>query len=187
MELTHLDGRKLLIKTAPGEIIKPLAQGFDPLADNSASKTEWEQFDDCDCPGVENVARAEVSDVDTLKEACEKQLKRKGIDVGAFVVDSNGASFKQCSREEALKAKKTSKGKTMYVIADPDANKDMRMVKAVKGEGMPTLKNPFVHGNLFLLLTIKFPDSLSAENQAGLRNFLPPPLNTVRPGAADDA
>merc|ERR1719378_2004336 len=30
MELTHLDGRKLLIKTAPGEIVKPMSQGFDP-------------------------------------------------------------------------------------------------------------------------------------------------------------
>merc|ERR1719464_2353661 len=32
MELTHLDGRKLLIKTSPGEIVTPLAQGFDPMA-----------------------------------------------------------------------------------------------------------------------------------------------------------
>jgi len=186
MELTHLDGRKLLIKTAPGEIVKPMAQGFDPLADNSESKTEWECFENSDCPGVENVARAEINDVDTLKEACEKQLKRKGIDVGAFVVDSNGASFKQCSREEAISGKKASKGKTLYVVADPNANKDMRMVKAVAGEGMPTLKNPFVHGNLFLLLTIKFPDSLTAENQTGLRNHLPPPLNVVKEGVADD-
>merc|ERR1719238_2680723 len=32
LELTHLDGRKLLIQTTPGEIVKPMAQGFDPLA-----------------------------------------------------------------------------------------------------------------------------------------------------------
>merc|ERR1740127_113349 len=42
LELTHLDGRKLLIKTAPGEIVKPAAAGFDPLAKDSDSKTEWE-------------------------------------------------------------------------------------------------------------------------------------------------
>jgi len=186
LELTHLDNRKLLIKTSPGEIVKPLAQGFDPLADESASKTEWEVIEDSDCPSIEHVARAEVTDVDTLKEACEKQLKRKGIDVGAFIVDRNGASFKQCTREEALAAKKTAKGKTMYILADANATKDLRMMKAVKGEGMPTFKNPFACGNLFLILKIKFPEKLSEENQAGIRKLLPAPLNTVKAGTADD-
>merc|ERR1719498_1152392 len=32
-EVTHLDGRKLLIKTAPGDIIKPMPQGMDPFED----------------------------------------------------------------------------------------------------------------------------------------------------------
>merc|ERR1719324_65884 len=31
MELTHLDDRKLLVKTAPGEIVKPAPPNFDPL------------------------------------------------------------------------------------------------------------------------------------------------------------
>merc|ERR1719395_293279 len=42
---------------------------------------------------------------------------------------------------------------------------------------MPTYKNPFVHGNLFLILNIEFPESLTAEMQAGLRKHLPPPVN----------
>ncbi|CAE8604280.1 unnamed protein product [Polarella glacialis] len=186
MELTHLDGRKLIIKTSPGEIVKPMARGFNPLADSEDSKTEWETFEDCDCPGVENVARAETNDVDVLKDACEKQLKRKGIDVGAFVVDARGASFKQCTREEAMEGKRPGKGKTMYVISDPNAKKGQRMMKAVKDEGMPTLKNPFIHGNLFLVLTIKFPESLSAENQAAIKKLLPPAENAPKPGAAED-
>merc|ERR1719476_356997 len=33
IDVTHLDGRKLLIKTQPGEIVKPMARGFDPFAD----------------------------------------------------------------------------------------------------------------------------------------------------------
>merc|ERR1719316_853530 len=41
MELEHLDGRKLLIKTAPGEVVKPMVQGFDPLASDEG-KMEWE-------------------------------------------------------------------------------------------------------------------------------------------------
>ncbi|CAK9004921.1 unnamed protein product [Durusdinium trenchii] len=105
MELTHLDGRKLQIKTQPGEIVKPMSQGFDPLAKEERSanhpshllyvadlttkgfflrlnpiileaKTEWEVIEDADCPSVENVAQADTTDIDTLKKACETQLKR---------------------------------------------------------------------------------------------------------------
>jgi len=186
MEVTHLDGRKLIIKTAPGDIVKPMASNFDPLAEEDESKMEWDVIEDSDCPSIDNVARAETTDVDTLKKACETQLKRKGIDVSVFVVDSNGAYFKQCTREEGLAAKKTAKGKTMYILTDPDAKKDFRIMKAVKDEGMPTVKNPFVHGNLFLILKIQFPDSISAANQDAIRKLLPPALHkaTSKP---DDA
>jgi len=176
LEVTHLDGRKLMVKTSPGEIVRPMAQGFDPLADNE-SKTEWEVLEDCDCPSIDNVAQADTTDVDTLKKACETQLKRKGIDVGVFVVDEQRAYFKQCSREEAMAAKVTRKGSTMYVVSDPEAKKACRTMKAVQGEGMPTYKNPFVHGNLFLILDIEFPDTLTPEVQRKLREVLPPPLN----------
>merc|ERR1719330_2007591 len=157
-----------------------MAHGFDPLAREEESKTEWEVMEDCDCPSIDNVAQADTTDVDTLKKACDTQLKRKGIDVGVFVVDGRRAYFKQCTREEALAAKKTKKGSTMYVVADPEANKAFRMMKAVKGEGMPTYKNPFVNGNLFLNLTIEFPDSLTPEIQQQIRGLLPPPLNVPK-------
>merc|ERR1740121_708241 len=184
LTLTHLDGRKLFIKTAPGEIVRPAARGVDPMAKEEA-KTDWEVMEDCDCPSIDNVAQADTTDVDTLKNAAETQLKRKGIDVGVFVVDGRRAYFKQCTREEALAAKKTKKGSTMYIVSDPDAKKSFRMMKAVKGEGMPTYKNPFVHGNLFLILTIEFPDSLTPENQEKIRKLLPPPLN-IPAWKADD-
>merc|ERR1712038_2189126 len=175
-ELTHLDGRKLLIKTSPGEVVKPMAQGFDPMAKEEA-KLDWEIVEDCDCASIDTVAHAGTTDVEALKEVCETQLKRKGIDVGAFVVDGGKAYFKQCTREEALAAKKTKKGSTMYIVSDPDAKTAFRMMTAVKGEGMPTFKNPFVHGNLFLNLTIEFPDKLTSDAQSQLRGLLPPPLN----------
>jgi len=175
MELEHLDGRKLLIKTKPGEIVKPMAQGFDPFADTD-NKMEWEVIENADCPSIENVAQADTTDVDTLKKACETQLKRKGIDVGVFVIDGQRAYFKQGTREEILAAKKTKKGSTMYVISDPNAKSHLRMMKAVKDEGMPTYKNPFIHGNLFLMLTIQFPDTLTPDTQAAIRKLLPPPL-----------
>jgi len=177
LDITHLDGRKLLVKTAPGEIVRPMDAGFDPLAEGEAKK-EWEVFEDSDCPSLDNVAQADTTDIETLKKAVETQLKRKGIDVGVFVVDGHRAYFKQASREEALAAKKPRKGHTMYVVSDPDANKSLRMMKAVKGEGMPTFRNPFVFGNLFLILTIEFPESLSVSAQESMRSLLPAPLNT---------
>merc|ERR1719346_720621 len=174
----------LLVKTSPGEIIRPIAEGFDLLADTE-SKMEWEVHEDSDCPSIDNVAQADTTDVDTLKKACETQLKRKGIDVGVFVVDSQRAYFKTGSREEILAAKKTRRGSTMYVLSDPNATQEFRMMKAVKGEGMPTYKNPFVHGNLFLILTIQFPDIMNPEAQKSLRTLLPPPLNVPK-GDADE-
>jgi len=185
LEITHLDGRTLLVKTSPGEIIRPMAKGFDPLAD-SESKMEWEVCEDADCPSIDNVAQADTTNVDTLKKACETQLKRQGIDVGVFVVDSQRAYFKTGTREEILAAKKTRRGSTMYVLSDPNATKEFRMMKAVKDEGMPTYKNPFVHGNLFLILTIQFPDVMNPEAQKNLCSLLPPPLNVPK-GNADEA
>mmetsp|Transcript_71278 Transcript_71278/g.221097 ORF Transcript_71278/g.221097 Transcript_71278/m.221097 type:complete len:367 (+) Transcript_71278:604-1704(+) len=185
MTLEHLDGRKLLIKTAPGDIVKPMLQGFDPFADQEG-KMEWEVMEDCDCPGIDNVAQAETTDIDTLKKACETQLKRKGIDVGVFVVANGRAYFKQASRDEVLAAKHTKRGATMYVVADPNAKAHQRLMKAVKDEGMPTFKNPFIHGNLFLILTIEFPESLTPESQGKIRQLLPPPLNKPAFGAEDD-
>merc|ERR1712183_818913 len=81
------------------------------------------------------------------------------------------------SREEILSAKKSRRGCTMYLLSDPDAKNHLRMMKAVKDEGMPTYKNPFIHGNLFLMLTIEFPDALAPETQQAIKKLLPPPLN----------
>merc|ERR1712060_166950 len=178
------DGRTLHIKTSPGEIIKPMGQ-FDPLAKEDEGKLEWEVMENCDCPSIDNVAQADTTDIDTLKKACETQLKRKGIDVGVFVVDSQRAYFKTGSRDEVLAAKKSRKGSTMYVLSDPNATQEFRMMKAVKGEGMPAYKNPFVHGNLFLVLTIQFPENLNPETQKNLRALLPPPLNVPK-GNSDE-
>merc|ERR1711862_352904 len=96
-----------------------------------------------------------------------------GVDVGVFVVDGRQTYFKQASRDEIMEAKRTKKGSTMYVLKDPNAPNPLRIMKAVKNEGMPTYKNPFVAGNLFLILTIEFPESLLPENQTQIRSLLP--------------
>jgi DnaJ family protein A protein 2 len=149
-------------------------------------KMEWDKFEDCDCPSVDNVAQAELTDETKLKDACEGQLKRQGVNVGCFVVDSSNAYFKTGSREEFMSAKKTKKGSTMFVLKDPNEANALRVMKAVKGEGMPTFKNPFVSGNLFLILTIEFPTTLTAEAQQGLSKLLPAPLNNPSWKADDE-
>merc|ERR1711957_46747 len=176
MEITHLDDRKLIIKTEPGDIIKPIGAGFDPLTCQDEGKMEWETIEGFDCPSLDNVAEAGTTDVNTLKKACETQLKRKGIDVGVCVVDGQKAYFKTGSRDEVMAAKKPRRNCTMYVLADPNAKNALRIMKAVKDEGMPTYKNPFVHGSLFLILTIQFPTSLDPEQQIALKPLLPPAL-----------
>merc|ERR1719350_757563 len=76
MELTHLDGRKLLIKTSAGEIVKPVAQGFDPMS-KEETKTEWETMEGFDCPDIENVAQADTKrrgHADLQESFCPWQL-----------------------------------------------------------------------------------------------------------------
>ena len=68
-------------------------------------------------------------------------------DTIALCVQRGGKTvFKQCTTEQAMAAKTTSRGAKLYVIQDPDATKSTRMMKAVKGEGLPRLRAPFENG-----------------------------------------
>jgi len=145
---------------------------FDPLQADSNS-IEWEVFQDMDSPG-DHVAQAETTDLDACKKVCEK----KGFT--CFIQSDGSTFFKQCSRSEAIAAKKPKPGATMYVVKDPNEVNTNRMCKAVKGEGMPTHKNPFVFGNMFLKLTIDFPTELDGDAINALKKALPPPLNVPK-------
>ena len=46
-------------------------------------------------------------------------------------------------------------------------------IKAVRGEGMPSLQNPFLKGNLFILLEIVFPTSVDQRVATALKSVLP--------------
>ena len=93
------------------------------------------------------------------KKAIEKgQLKGKGI--GCFVQRGGKTVFKQCTTDQAMAAKTTARGAKLFVIQDPESTKHTRLMKAVKGEGLPRLRAPFENGNLFIIFTIEFPDSL---------------------------
>lgn len=76
LEITHLDGRKLLIKSTPGEITAPCK--YDPFADED-EQSEWESIPNR-AAGVEPYAQAELADVEKLKQVISKgQLRGKGI------------------------------------------------------------------------------------------------------------
>jgi len=182
MELPKLDGRTMVVKTKPGEVTKICT--FDPLANGGEdADVDWEVLEGFDCE-LDDMAQADSADVDMLKKAVSKgQLKGKGI--GCFVVSKDGrTTFKRGSREECLKAKASSSGNTMYVLADANKSAGDRMMKAVEGEGLPLMRDPYQFGNLFLKIEIVFPEEITAEQQATLKGVLGEPLNS---SSADQA
>jgi len=181
MELTHLDGRKLLIKTGPGQVIAPV--NYDPFKGEEA--VEWETHQGMDCPDLETIAKADTDDVEKLKQVISKgQLRGKGV--GAFRLSGGKASFYRATAEEVHTSMKPSKGTTLYTLADPAKSAAQRMMFAVKDEGMPVFKSPMEQGNLFLILDIVFPDHLDAAAMASLKAALPPALHASSVGDDDE-
>merc|ERR1712093_11888 len=174
MEVEHLDGRTLIVRSLPGEVITPVM--YDPFAAEDDTQ-DWEVVENTDCT-LEDVARAETTDIDALKNACSKgQLRGKGI--GCFITYNGSTTFKQGTRAECLASKKPKQGATLYILTDPEESAAGRMMKCVPGEGLPTFRDQTEYGNLFIILTIQFPDSIPQDSIATLRGILPPPLNTV--------
>ncbi|EOD07084.1 hypothetical protein EMIHUDRAFT_198360 [Emiliania huxleyi CCMP1516] len=126
MELKALDGRTLIISSAPGEA--------------------WTLYDDHDCPSIENAAVAETEDLKVCKKAVEGgQLKGKGI--GAFVQKGGKTVFKQCTFDEAMAAKAPARGSKLYVVSDPAKDAAKRLMKA-----FPTALNAATQASLAKLL-----------------------------------
>lgn len=174
MEIEHLDKRTLIVKSTPGDVISPCS--YDPFSESSGEQ-QWERIENMDVK-LEDVARAETADVDALKSACSKgQLKGKGI--GCFITYNGSTTFKQGTRAECLASKKPKQGATLYILTDPEESAAGRMMKCVPGEGLPTFRDQTEYGNLFIILTIQFPDSIPQDSIATLRGLLPPALNTV--------
>merc|ERR1719218_518451 len=182
MELDSLDGRKLVIKSASGEVIKPVT--YDPFREEGEASL-LEMYEDSDCPSLDNAAVAETEDLNVCKKAVAKgQLKGKGI--GCFVQRGGKTVFKQCTTEQAMAAKSPARGAKLFVIQDPESTKHTRMMKAVKGEGLPRLRAPFEHGNLFIIFTVQFPDSIPPAAGAELLKLLGPPKHVLKVKEDDD-
>lgn len=164
LDVTHLDGRKLIIRTNPGDVVPA------PPAIKPSLEQDFDTHKDSTCGG-DIVARADmdqVRDVDHLKRvALEKGFNAFVIEGGSKVV------FKEGSPELLRGSKKNKKGDVLYILSEPKQD----MQKAVKNEGMPLAGNPFQHGHLFIQFDIKMPEELGEEAVAALKKYLPEALN----------
>lgn len=172
LRITHLDGRKLLIQSSPGEVIRPSPGSFEQIANYEKADVQWEAFPNMDCPSIPHVGYADLQDVDAIYEVCKTQLPQQGVKPTAFVMDGHRTYFKTAARQEILDAKQLRQGAILYVATDP-AKSSPKLFKAIQGEGMPTYRNPMLRGNLFLLLHVEFPQQIPPELQQDLRKLLP--------------
>ena len=183
LQVEHLDGRKLLIRSAPGEVTAPCK--YDPFADEEAT-AEWETMSNVAC-GLEPYARAELDDVDKLKHVISKgQLRGKGI--VAFEVSGGQAQFYQGDVGEVRASVQSRRGSTLYVLPDPSAAgaNAHRMMKCVPEQGLPVPSNPMLIGNLFVMLDIVFPETISPTIQTILKAHLPKPPPPVESDDCED-
>lgn len=58
---------------------------------------------------------------------------------------------------------------------DQESGRTLPFIMMVKDEGMPSLGNPFVKGNLYVAFHVKFPTTLSTEVVKQLKQLLPDP------------
>jgi len=161
LDLVHLDGRKLLIKTNPGDITKPILNN--PLKEE-VNTIDWNIYENKTI-NTEPIAKADIINIEYIKRAIEKgELKDKNVT--AFRTYRNTTYFYNSSNNDLDKSKVKLNGSILYVRSVN--NKNVQMLKCIEGEGLPVYSNPILRGNLFLLFNIQFPDKLSND----LSNYL---------------
>ncbi len=169
-DLQHLDGRKLIVKTNEGDVIKPLL--FDPLKNNSSY--EWIKFENYSST-LESHVRAEINDVEIIRKVIEEgQLKNENIT--AFEIQGNDTQFYTQDYNDISSSKSNKSNSVLYVKTNTDNTN--QLMKCIDSEGLPLLNNPSLNGNLFVEFVIDFPKNLP-ENmlETLLKIGFPKPLN----------
>jgi len=176
LDVRHLDGRWLHIRPQAGGLSS--FGGFPGLPSDG-----WEHFEDTDVFGLAAVA-AEVHHADV--EACRRICRLRGF--SGFVV-RRGAStlFRAEPRKQLLEGRFASTGATLQIVPDPEKAAQRRLLKAVRGEGMPVHGQPLLRGNLFLSLSVDLPRTLDAPAAALLQQALPQELARAAESAAAEA
>lgn len=80
-------------------------------------------------------------------------------------------------------------GRTLLVKSDPNMIVKPGDIKAIKDEGFPQLKNPYIRGNLYVEFDVKFPEhgTLTDAAKAALLSILPRPEKSEMETASSEA
>ncbi|GAX18209.1 DnaJ homolog subfamily A member 2 [Fistulifera solaris] len=122
----------------------------------------------------------ETGDVNFIIQEKEHELfKRKGADL----LVTKDISLNQALTGFTWKIKhldgrqvviKTRPGQIIECeTTDAESGRTLPYITMVKDEGMPSLGNPFVKGNLYIAFHVKFPQKLEPDVIKQLRNILP--------------
>jgi len=163
LPLVHLDGRRLLL-TFCG-VFRPRRP-----SDQPRPPPLWETFAETDCPDADVVAVSHSTDPELMRRACEHDLKDRGIESEAFVVERDGSRCLRGSRAEVLERCKDKPGCVLHVKGCSVVGVDWLLPAAI-GEGMPVLSRT-ERGNLFVEIDILFPERLSDQQKETLRACL---------------
>lgn len=167
--IEHLDGRRLAVRSRPGEIVRPR----NVLPDAEA---EWERYDHTDVFPGQDAGAMKTGNLEACKEIC----RQRGY--SGFVYWEDTAYFRAQGRADLLNARQWSKGSTLFICPDPETSASVRMQRAIRGAGMPCFEDPLLRGNLFLLLKVELPTQVDAQAAELLHEVLPPNLPTLAPG-----
>ena len=85
--------------------------------------------------------------------------------------DAHACFFKKLEHHKYAKKMTFSKGKPLWVRPPADKLEAFRTMKAIENEGFPLFKNTMSKGNLFIDISVDFPDSLDAKAQKELRKI----------------
>ncbi|CDI86776.1 DnaJ domain-containing protein, putative [Eimeria praecox] len=102
------------------------------------------------------------------KDVICKDCEGRGGPADAFITCKESTLPRLAKTDRSSRAPLGSPGE----VVKPDA------VMCVKSEGMPDHKNPFTHGDLYIVFDVEFPKEVPESLHAKFREILPQPTNT---------
>tara|TARA_Y100000768_G_scaffold68896_1_gene48335 strand:- start:8738 stop:9970 length:1233 start_codon:yes stop_codon:yes gene_type:complete len=148
LDFIHLDGRRIVVKSSPNDIIK---QYDYTLKD----KYYWEKYTNYYCK-LDFVAKANIGNYDLVIKAIETgDLKDKNVT--AFYIKKGITYFYTLDNYTLLLDNKKNSSKSILYIKKFNNN----TLKCIENEGIIDKYNNNIKGNLFFEFNIIFPDSIS--------------------------
>ena len=153
MDFEHLDGRKLVIKTKPNEIIKPFHKN---IMKEELNQKKW-LFNNNKSFDQQHIFIAENSNEIYIQKIIEEgELKNKNIT--AFRIYNKKTYFYDTPINELNESKIKQNNSKIYIR---NIQKNSEFIKCIEGEGISNYHNPLLKGNLFLFFNIQFPETIS--------------------------